>query len=609
MSDGSAATEQDTATETIPAMVLAAAREREGTALRYRAGAEWTELSYEDLGTRVREIARGLIALGVEPGDHVAIFADTRFEWTLCDLGSLCAGAVVVAVYHTNSVEEARHVLGDSESRLVFCEGRQQFGKVEKLREELSDLEQVILFEGEAEDAITLEELVERGKDVDEGQVDERVEGISSDDLFSLIYTSSTTGPAKGCMLTHGNYRANCDMLRKAIDPGEDAVIQVGLPLAHTLTRMMQMLALSVGAELAFWSGDRERLMDDLKEIRPTHYPAAPRVFEKIYTHAVAQMPPEGAKGTLFDKLVETGRRVQDKEYEGKRPGPLLKLGHALAENEFLSDVRDLFGGRLRLAITGAAPAPQHVLEFFYACGVLVVEGYGLTETSTVVAVNTPEAFRFGTVGKPLEGSEVRIAEDDDEILARGPHVFRGYWRNEEETGEVLGEDGWFHTGDVGSIDEDGFLSVTGRKKDILVTSSGENIPAGRIEARIAESRWVANAVVYGNDKNYVVALVTIDEDEREALADQTGTRDLNPGKMGRQMAEDEGVRGEIQKAITEANEELAQIQQVKRFAILDHDLSVDDDELTPTMKVKRDIVYDHYHDVFEGLYEDDGDG
>jgi len=609
MSDGAAATEEGTATETIPAMVLAAAGEREGSALRYRADEEWTELSYEDLGTRVREIACGLIALGVEPGDRVAIFADTRFEWTLCDLGALCAGAVVVAVYHTNSVEETRHVLGDSGSRVVFCEGRQQLGKVEEIRQELSDLEHVVLFDGSAEEVITLEELVERGADVEEGQVDERVEGISSGDLFSLIYTSSTTGRAKGCMLTHGNYRANLDMLAQAIDPGDDAVIQIGLPLAHTLTRMMQMLALSVGAELAFWSGDQQRLIEDLKEIRPTHYPATPRVFEKIHSLAVAPIPPEGAKGTIFEKLIETGRRVQDKEQAGRRPGPLLKLGHALADNEILSDVRGLFGGRLQLAITGAAPAPQHVLEFFYACGVLVVEGYGLTETSTVVAVNTPEDLRFGTVGKPLEGSEVRIAEEDGEILVRGPHVFRGYWGNEEETGEVLDEDGWLHTGDVGAIDEDGFLSITGRKKEILVTSSGENIPAGRIEAMIAESRWVSNAVVYGNERNHVVAIVTIDEDEREALADQTGTRDLHHDKMARQMVEDEGVRAEIQKAISAANEDLAPIEQVKKFAILERDLSVDEAELTPTMKVRRDVVYENYGEVFEGLYDDDEDG
>lgn len=636
MSDAPPAGEEATATQTIPAMVLAATREREGTAVRYREGREWAELSYEDLGRRVREIARGLIALGVEPGDRVAIFSDTRVEWTLCDLGALCAGAVVAPIYHTNSSAEARHVLEDSGARVVFCGGRAQQGNVEEVREELSALEHVVLFEGgepavsddEEEDGpeeagdedagddetdddpaapIALERLIQLGEEIDEGQVDERVDGLSGDDLFSLIYTSSTTGVAKGCMLTHANYQANREMIASVTDIDQDSVTQIGLPLAHTLTRMMQMVTLGAGAELAFWSGDRERLIEDLSEHRPTHYPAAPRVFEKIYNHARAELPPEeGAKGAVFAKLLDAGRRAQDAEHAGKRRGPLLALGHGLADNEILSDVRELFGDRLRMAITGAAPAPRHVLDFFYACGVLVLEGYGLTESSTAVSLNDPEDFRLGTVGRPLEGTEIALAEEDSEVLVRGPQVFRGYWNDEEATGEVLDEDGWLHTGDVGSFDEDGFLSITGRKKDILVTSSGENVPAPAIEARIAASRWVSNAVVYGNDKNYVVALVTIDEDERDALGEETGTRQQNRDLMARQMTEDDNVRLEIQEAVDEANRDLAHVLQVKKFAILDHDLAQQEDEITPTMKIKRDVVYERYRDVFEGLYEDD---
>lgn len=636
MSDAPPAGEEATATQTIPAMVLAATREREGTAVRYREGREWAELSYEDLGRRVREIARGLIALGVEPGDRVAIFSDTRVEWTLCDLGALCAGAVVAPIYHTNSSAEARHVLEDSGARVAFCGGRAQQGNVEEVREELSALEHVVLFEGgepavgddEEEDGqeedgdeeagddetddgpaapIALERLIQLGEEIDEGQVDERVDGLSGDDLFSLIYTSSTTGVAKGCMLTHANYQANREMIASVTDIDQDSVMQIGLPLAHTLTRMMQMLTLGAGAELAFWSGDRERLIEDLAELRPTHYPAAPRVFEKIYNHARAEFPPEeGAKGAVFAKLLDAGRRAQDAEHAGKRRGPLLALGHGLADNEILSDVRELFGDRLRMAITGAAPAPRHVLDFFYACGVLVLEGYGLTESSTAVSLNDPEDFRLGTVGRPLEGTEIVLAEGDAEVLVRGPQVFRGYWNDEEATGEVLDEDGWLHTGDIGSFDEDGFLSITGRKKDILVTSSGENVPAPAIEARIAASRWVSNAVVYGNDKNYVVALVTIDEDERDALGEETGTRQQNRDLMARQMTEDDNVRLEIQEAVDEANRDLAHVLQVKKFAILDHDLAQQEDEITPTMKIKRDVVYERYRDVFEGLYEND---
>jgi long-chain acyl-CoA synthetase len=274
-------------------------------------------------------------------------------------------------------------------------------------------------------------------------------------------------------------------------------------------------------------------------------------------------------------------------------------------DKRVLSEVRDLFGGRLQLALTGAAPVNKDMLEFFYACGVLVLEGYGATETSAVVSANMPDDFRFGTVGKPLEGGEVRIAEEDSEVLVRGPHVFQGYWGMQEETDEVLGEDGWFHTEDIGSLDEDGFLSIEGRKKDIIVTSSGKNIPAAAIENKLGDSRWISSAVVYGDDKNYLVALLTIDEDERDALAEEAGADSSDP----EQMANDDNVRAELQKAVDQANENFADIEQVKKFAVLDHDLLEENDELTPTMKVKRSVVYENYRDTFEGLYEDDGDG
>ena len=608
MSEGGATTESVASTETIAAMVLAAANEHEGTAIRHLEGKDWAELSYEEMGSRVRAIARGLIALGVEPGDRVAIFSDTRYEWTLADFGALCAGAVVVSVYHTSAAEQVRHVLADSGAKVVFCEGRSELSTVEEVRDELSDLEHAVLLAGESEESKNLEQLVEAGEEVEEGAVDERAGAVGPADPFSIIYTSGTGGPAKGCVLSHGAYRSNCEMLATALEPDADAVVQIGLPLAHTLTRMMQMLAIRAGAELAFWSGDRKRLVEDLGELRPTHYPAAPRVFEKLHDRARAEMPPEGIKGSLFERFVETGRRAQDARHAGERPGPLLGLGHALAENEFLNDVRELFGDRLRLAITGAAPARQDVLEFFYACGVPVMEGYGLTETSTAVSVNTPEAFRLGTVGRPFEGTEVRIDDEDGEVLVRGPQLFDGYWNDEEATAEAFDEDGWLRTGDLGSIDDEGYLSISGRKKDLLVTSSGENIPASVIERRLAHSRWISNAVVYGEGRNYLVALITLDEEERAALAEETGTRDLEPDRMAQQMADDEGVRRVVQEAIDEANAEFATIQQVKRFAILDHELSEADDEVTPTMKVRREAVHDRYRDQFEGLYEDDED-
>ena len=620
------ASEERSDTQTMGAMVLDAVERFEGPALRYKEGAgwgggEWKDLSYGELGDKVRRVAKGLIALGIEPGEKVAIFSDTRPEWTLADLGATCAGAVVACIYQTSSAEEAQHILENSESRVVFCEGRRQVQRITEIRGELEHLEHVVVFEpvkerdrDDAEESSddapsTFDELMERGDEVEDDQIRERVEAAGPDDVFTLIYTSGTTGPPKGCILTHANYRINTSMLEQATDLGEDPVFYVFLPLAHTLTRMVQMVALSSGATLAYWTRDKNKMMDELQEVQPTHFPAVPRIFEKIYNEAMAKVP-DGAKRKMFDKAIEVGRKVRDLEREGKRPGPVLKAEYKLADNEFFQDVRELFGGHLRLAQTGAAPVAQEMLEFFDACGVPIMEGYGATETSAVVSTNTPDALRFGTVGKPLEGCEVKIDEDEGELLVRGPHIFQGYNKDEEETSETLDDDGWLHTGDRGSLDDDGFLSIDGRLKDIIVTSSGKNVATSNIENRLSDSRWISHAVVYGDERPYLVALLTIDPDERGALAEKVG---MPQGKTG-EVASDENVREEIQKEVDEANGDFADIEQIKKFAILDRDLTEQEDEVTPTMKVKRQNVYDNHQELFDSLYEegdsegDDGD-
>jgi len=611
------ATEERIQAETVGAMALAAAERFEGTALAHREKDSWSDISYPDMGDRVRAIAKGLIAMGVEPGDRVAIFANTSPEWTLADLGATCAGATVACIYHTSSADEAQHILENSESKVVFCEGTRQRETVEEIREDVPGLEHIVLFEApkkreedeESEDGapISLDELVEGGEEVDDGQVDERVEGVSAEDVFTLIYTSGTTGPPKGCILTHANYTKNIAQLEEVTDLGEDPTFFVFLPLAHTFTRMIQMLALSVGATLAYSSGDKDKLMEEIAEAKPTHFPAVPRIFEKIYNQAMAKAPDDGAKRKMFDKALEVGREVVDLERRGERVGPVLKAQHKLAHNEFFQDIQDLFGGRLRLAQTGAAPVAKDMLEFFYACGVPIMEGYGATETSAVVATNTLENLKFGTVGKPLEGCEVKVGEEHQEILVKGPNVFRGYNKNDEETSETLDEDGWLHTGDRGSLDGDGFLTIEGRLKDIIVTSSGKNVAVSNIENRITESRWISQAVVYGDERPYLVALVTIDEDERDALAEEAGLSG-RPDAGG--MSTDESVRSEIQAAIDEANGDFADIEQVKKFTILERDLSENEGELTPTLKVKRQKVHENHQELFDGLYEEsDGGG
>jgi long-chain acyl-CoA synthetase len=597
----SGTTGRATGASTVCAMALATTSRDRGAALRFPRAGGWTELSYSDLGEAVREIARGLVALGVERGDRVSILSGTRAEWTLADLGALCAGAVVAPIYHTNSPEECRYVLEHAGSRVVFCEDAGQAAKVAEVRAQCPALEHVVVFDGPVDGALALTELRARAEQVDASRPDEIAREVKSDDPATIVYTSGTTGPPKGCVTTHENLMSTAAAYEQQLDftaPDRSIVVFMFLPLAHSLARVTQMVVLDVGATIAYWRGDPRHLLEDLAESRPTHVPSVPRTFEKVHTKAMAGSE-EGsrARRSLFEWALATGRRMRAAERSGHRPSPALRLRHALADRVVLSRVRGLFGPDIRLALTGAAPIAQDVLEFFDACGVLVLEGYGLTETTAAATLNTERRFRFGTVGPPLPGTEVATA-DDDELLIRGPSVFRGYFRNEEATREALTEDGWLRSGDLGSIDGDGFVRITGRKKDLIITSSGKNVSAANLEAALREIRWVSQAVVFGDERPYLVALLTLDSDEVPALAERVGV-----AADAASMAKDERVRAEIAREVEEVNARFARIEQVKRFAISDRDLSQDRGELTPTMKVKRAVVYREYADVFDSLY------
>jgi long-chain acyl-CoA synthetase len=579
----STAEARGTGAKTLAAMVLEAGERYDGAAMLFNDNDRWIEMSYPDLVEAVREIAGGLIDQGVEPGDRVAIFSDTCPEWTLADLGIILAGAVAVPIYQTASAEEAKHVLSDSEAKVVFVQNEELLKTAREAAEEL-DVGLYIVFEDR-----DLDKLRKRGKEhLDE--VDKRVEGVEPDDVFTLIYTSGTTGPPKGCVLTHGNYRANAQMLEEVAEIDPHSVLFLFLPLAHALSRMTQMVAIDVGACIGYWRGEKDLMLEDLKEIKPTHFPAVPRIFEKIYEQAHEQADGK-IKGKLFSSAVDIGREVRHRERLGETIGPALRTEYELMDRRVLSKVRELFGGKLKFALTGAAPVKKEMLEFFDACGVLILEGYGSTETSAVVSANAPDDFKFGTVGKPMPGTDVKIDESEGEeeggeILVRGPHVFQGYHGLEEETKEVLDEDGWFHTGDLGEIDDEGFIKIAGRAKEIIVTSSGKNITPTNIEEKIADSKVVAQAVVVGDDRPYLVALI---------VADGKSEDDDGDGP-------DEAA---IQKAIDEANKDLANIEQVKKFKVLPRELSQEEGELTPTLKVKREKVHENFKDEIDELYGD----
>lgn len=580
---------------TLAAMALSMWVGRDGPALRFSRDGVAVEWSYAELGRQVRETALGLIALGIEQGDGVAIFGATRPDWTVADCAALAAGATVVPIYNTNSPEECAHVLADSGARMVICGDAGQLASVESVRDGCPALEHIIAMDSGLA-ATSLDDLRARSGEVAGGVLDERAAAVRPSDVATIVYTSGTTGPAKGCMLTHASCIATMEMYETRLQLDGSAVIFLFLPLAHVLARMTQMVTLDVGGTLAYWSGDPKAVLDDMAASRPTHVPSVPRLFEKIRIRALASVHDGGAaRRKVFDWALAVGRRTRAAERAGG-VRPLLRVRHALADRLVLSKVRGLFGGELQVALTGAAPMARDVLDFFDACGVLVLEGWGMTETCAAGTLNTADAFRFGTVGRPSPGTEVAIA-GDGEILLRGPGVFSGYHGNPRATREMLDGD-WLLTGDLGEVDDAGYLRITGRKKDLIITSSGKNISPSNIESLLRESRWISQAMVVGDNRPYLVALLTLDAEEAAPLAAELGVKEDLDG-----MVTDPRVLGVLQADVDEVNGRLARIEQVKRFAVLDHDLTQEAGELTPTLKVKRSVVSEHFAREIEGLY------
>ncbi len=583
---------------TLGEMVLNATERYTGTALEFDQNGHRVRIAYPDLGTIVTEIARGLIALGIQQGDRVAILGTTSAEWTMADYGALCAGAIVTPIYHTNSPEECAYVLAHSGARLAFCENPDQAAKIAQVRDRCPELKQIVLFDGAADGTLSLRRLRKHARDATVTSMHLRLRAIEPDDVATLVYTSGTTGPPKGCMLTHANFLAATRMYVEQLGINETHTMYQFLPLAHVLARVAQAVVIRAGARSCYWSGDATKIIDELGAYSPTHFPAVPRIYEKIHATAMGRADDASApERALFRWAISCGAKANAALREGAPLSPLTRAQHALADRLVLSKIRGVFGPEHQLAMVGAAPVAKELLEFFEACGVRVLEGYGMTESCAAATLNTRTATRFGTVGKPLPDSEIGIAEDG-EILMRGPHVFKGYYHDPEATEETLTPEGWLRSGDLGSLSDDGFLAITGRKKDLIITSSGKNITPVNVESALRDSRYITEAVVYGDNRPYLVAMLTLDADESRKLAERLGIPS-DPATI----AEDARVRAEVQKEVDAVNVKLARIEQVKRFAILDHDLTQAGGELTPTLKVKRATVYEKYADVFDGLY------
>ncbi len=567
------------------------------TAIKHkdRASGEWRDVTFREVGHIVFEIGRGLVDLGVQPGDRVSLLCSTRPEWTYADFAISTAGGVVVPVYPTNSPEECEWVAGDSDSVAIVCEDATQVAKIVQVRDRLPSLRHIVVIDGEGEigDAITVDELRERGRTRDVSELLDRASAVTKDDPYTFIYTSGTTGPPKGCVLTHGNYRAIVDSVgERELLTGEGDLTYLFLPLAHAFALLIQLASFDVGSPIAYFGGDTKAIIAELNEVHPTYLPSVPRIFEKIYTLVSSNVDRE-----TLAKATEVGGRVQDLRVAGQEVPAELQAAFDQFDEKLFKNVRAAFGGRLREAVTGAAPIAKEILEFFWAAGVPVLEGYGMTETATAATTSTPEHHRFGTVGKPLPGVEIRIA-DDGEILIKGPNIFQGYHKNADASFGAV-EDGWLHTGDLGSLDEDGYLSITGRKKDIIITAGGKNLTPANFENDMKQTRWVSQCVMHGDRRPYPVALITLDEEEIVPWAQQNGIGDTSMAAL----AEDEQVRALIQAEVDRVNQKYAQVEQVKKFVILDHDFSQETGEMTPSLKVKRNVVNEKYAELFDRLY------
>jgi long-chain acyl-CoA synthetase len=549
----------------------AVARDPDGTAYLVEENGEWHPITWAEAGRIVDEIAHGLLALGLRKGDAFAILASTRAEWVLFDFALALVGGVTAPIYMNSSPRDTAYVIEHSDAVGILCEDDEQRDKISGVA-----LDHVLTF-GD------LDELRARGREharVEPDAVERAAAQIGEDDLYTYIYTSGTTGPPKGCMILHRNYYA---MVNK-VDDVEDFtvardVMLLFLPLAHNFGRCMALGGARRGYTIAFCP-DPYAVAGAMPAVRPTVFPSVPRVYEKIHAGITQKFADEtGVKRALIQWALRVGRQASELRESGRELPRGLALRHRVADRLVYSKVKERLGGRLRIGISGGAPLAKEILEFFHSLDILILEGYGLTECTTAATVNRPTQFRFGTVGPALPGVELRIA-DDGEVLIKTDTIFAGYFKDEEATHEVLPGDGWLRSGDLGHLDEDGFLTITDRKKDILVTAGGKNVAPQNLENALKMYPLVSQALVVGDKRPYVAALITLAED-----------------------ADPETARFEIERAVEEINSELSRYEQIKRYAILPRDFTAEEGEVTPTLKLRRRICQQHFADEIEALY------
>ncbi|MGL6279753.1 MAG: AMP-dependent synthetase/ligase [Gaiella sp.] len=563
-------------------------------AYRTRVDGVWRDVTWAEAGERVELLANGLLAWGVRKGDVFGILGRTTLEWALFDFALALVGGVTAPVYATSSPKDAAYVLSHSGAIGVLVEDGAQRAKVDAEREALPALRHVLTFDD-------LDALAEEGRAFREAHREALADAeaaVGEDDLYTFIYTSGTTGPPKGCMLLHRNYWEMTAVVRHLdafLQPGDVCLLY--LPLAHNFGRLVHLAGPFAGFTIAF-EPDPYAVATSLTEVRPTVLPSVPRIFEKVHTAVLSAFDEAtGAKARLIAWALRVGREVGRLRREGQPIPRGLAAQHAIADRLVYAKVKERLGGRLRLPISGGAPLSSEIAEFFDALDIRIMEAYGLTECTSGATVNTPTAYRYGTVGRALPGFELRLAEDG-ELLMRSPTVFAGYYAEPEATAEVLDADGWLRTGDIASIDADGFVAITDRKKDILVTAGGKNIAPQNLENELKTSRWVSQALVVGDRRPYVAALVTLDPVEIARWAEENGAE---PDVAV--LAHDPRVRALVQAAVDDVNRDRTAFEQLKRFGILERDFTMEQGELTPTLKLRRRVCVEHFADEVEQLY------
>jgi len=573
----------------------------DATACRYKSGGQWHDVSWAEHEATVKTISKALLALGVEKGDRVGILSQTRLEWVQSDLGIVSCGAVTVGIYPSNLGPECSYILNHCEAEVLIVEDEGQLHKILSIRAEIPKVRHIVRVDGPGEPdngVMSWKEFLGTGASVPDADLETRAGRIEPDDLASLVYTSGTTGVPKGAMITHRNLLFTSESVTGSLLFEPQYVMLLFLPLAHVFARLIVYVCTHNGITVAF-AESIQKVADNLKEVRPHFIVCVPRIYEKVYDKITSGVEDAGGlKATMFNWALGVGREVSALQLRNKPIPGFLGLKHRLATKLVLGKVQAAFGGRLVYAVSGAAPLNKEIAAFFHACGVVILEGLGMTENTSFSNVNRYDHNKLGTVGPTGPGIEMKLAPDG-EVLFRGDNVVKGYYKQPEETAETFDAEGWLHTGDIGEIDEDGFLRITDRKKDIIVTAGGKNVAPQRIERILRTSRYIGQVVAIGDKRQFISALVTLDPESVSLWAQEKGIA----FESVEDLTSNPEVIKLIESEVEDKNRQLASFESVKKFRILPRDLSIEDGELTPTLKIKRKVVLDKHAGLVDGMY------